>query len=179
MPSILSLLETPEPPHMTMKPRAGTKSIAELNHLIDAVFGHSEVPHFTRELSRAAVFLWHDHFEAAHTIAQDIENADGSLLHGILHRREPDYMNARYWFRRVGQRPSYDCVVAKIKGALLTSKVEIVAKQIAPNDKWDPLRFIDLLEDTARRNEHSYDNLLRQVQAAEIECFLLSLPTRG
>jgi hypothetical protein len=177
MPSILTLLETPEPPHMTMKPRAGTKSIAELNPLIDVAFANIETSRFTRELSRAAIFLWHDHFDAAHTIAQDIENADGSLLHGILHRREPDYMNARYWFRRVGQHPSYDCVIGKIKVALLTAKVEIVANQIAPNNKWDPLRFVDFLEDTVQRNEHSYDDLSRQIQAAEIQCFLHSLPS--
>lgn len=163
---------------MTMKARTGTLPAADLNKKVDAVFVNSEASRFTRELSRAAVLLWHDHFEAAHEIAQDIENADGSLLHGILHRREPDYMNARYWFRRVSQHPSFDCVVGKIKVALLTSKNEMVGSQIAPNDKWDPLRFVDFLEETTRNNEHSYDELLRQVQAAEIQCFLLSLPTR-
>jgi hypothetical protein len=178
MQSILNLLETPEPPHMTMKPRAGTLPIAEINKQVEALFVNSEAPRFTRELSRAAVLLWHDHFDAAHEIAQDIENANGSLLHGILHRREPDYMNARYWFRRVGQHPSFDCVVGKIKVALLTTRMALVAKQIAPNDKWDPLRFVDFLEETLATNEHTYDDLLRQIQAAEIHCFLLSLPSR-
>lgn len=178
MPSILTLLDTPEPPHMTMKPRAATMSIAEIDAKVQATFAKSETPRLTRELSHAAVLLWHDHFEAAHTIAQDIENQDGSLLHGILHRREPDYMNARYWFRRAGKHPSYDCVVGKIKIALLSGHTDLVAKQIAPNDKWDPIRFVDFLEDTAKRGEGSYDQLLRQIQSAEIHCFLFSLPSR-
>jgi hypothetical protein len=178
MPSILTLLETPEPPHITMKVRPGTLSVDQINPQVDAVFVNSEAPRFTRELSRAAVLLWHDHFDASHEIVQDIENQDASLLHGILHRRQPDFMNARYWFRRVGQHPSYECVVGKIKVALLTASVDVVAKQIAPNDKWDPLRFVDFLEDSIRREDNHYDTLLRQIQAAEIHCYLQALPGR-
>jgi hypothetical protein len=178
MPSILSLLETPEPPHITVKPRPGTLPIDQINPQVDAIFATSEAPRFTRELSRAAVLLWHDHFDASHEIVQDIENQDASLLHGILHRRQPDFMNARYWFRRVGQHPSFECVVGKIKITLLTAGVDVVAKQIAPNDKWDPLRFVDFLEDSIRRQDDHYDNLLRQIQAAEIHCYLQALPSR-
>jgi hypothetical protein len=177
MASLLSLLETPEPPHMTMRPRPGTLALDEVNSKIDALLGRSEMDRLERELARAAVLLWHDHFDAAHTIVQDIENADASLLHGILHRREPDYMNARYWFRRVGPHRSFECVVGKIKVALLTTNVEVVAKQIAPNDKWHPLSFVDFLEDNAKRNDTAYDHFMRQIQSAEIHCFLQTLPT--
>lgn len=178
MPSILTLLETPEPPHITMKARGGTWPIEKIDAGIPKVFENSEAPRFTRELSKAAVYLWHDHFDAAHEIAQDIENGDGSLLHGILHRRQPDFMNARYWFRRVGQHPSFDCVVGKVKVALLTLKMDVVAKQIMPNDKWHPLAFVDFLEDSIKRGDEAFDPLLRQIQAAEIICYLQALPTR-
>ncbi len=176
MPSILSLLDTPEPPHMTMKPRAGTLSVDEINTRFDSMVGKSEMDRQEIAVARAAILLWHDHFNAAHEIAQDIENADGSLLHGILHRREPDFSNARYWFRRVGSHRSFECVVGKIKIALLTSHVELVAKQIAPNDKWHPLGFVDFLEDQAQRQDTDYEQLLRQIQSAEIQCFLQTLP---
>ena len=179
MASILTLLDTAEPPHMSMKPRGGTLSIPEVNKRVEASFVNSEAPRFTRELSRAAVLLWHDHFDAAHEIAQDIENANGSFLHGILHRREPDYMNARYWFRRVGhQHPAFDCIVGKIKVAMLNTgtNMDLVSKQIIPNDKWDPMRFIDFLEDTMERKNEASEKFLREVQSAEIHCFLLSLP---
>jgi hypothetical protein len=53
--------------------------------------------------------LWHDargDWDAAHRVAQDIEDADGSWVHGYLHRKEGDESNAGYWYRRAGRPPS-------------------------------------------------------------------------
>ncbi len=50
--------------------------------------------------------MWFDargDWEKAHNIAQDIDNADGSRVHGYLHRKEGDEWNASYWYRRAGQ----------------------------------------------------------------------------
>ena len=58
---------------------------------------------------RAGLLLWNDQFVAAHEAAQSIEGEGverlGDYWHAILHRREPDYGNARYWLRRVGPHP--------------------------------------------------------------------------
>lgn len=176
--TLISLLETPEPAHLTMQKRAGTMSIDAVNAAVAKILGPTEMPRLAKEAARAAVLLWHDHFDAAHEIAQDIENSDGALLHGIIHRREPDYANARYWFRRVGPHPSFECVVGKIKVALLTGAMETEAKQIIPNDKWHPLPFMDFFEHAIKRDEGRYQPVFRQFQRAEIECFLQTLPTR-
>jgi hypothetical protein len=176
MASILSLLDTPEPPHLTMNPRAGTQSVSDLNAQLDSILATRASDQRHCDLIRAAVLLWHDHFEPAHKLAQEVEGADGSLLHGILHRREPDFSNARYWFRRVGaNHPSFDCVVGKVKSALMDAPEEIIAKQIIPNDKWNPLGFVDAIESASRRDDPAYDKLLREIQAAEIQCYLAAL----
>jgi hypothetical protein len=53
----------------------------------------------------AGLWLWHNFLDESHGISQEIETAEGSFWHGIMHRREPDYGNAKYWFRRVGAHP--------------------------------------------------------------------------
>jgi hypothetical protein len=50
--------------------------------------------------------LWHDargDWQAAHAIAQDVDNDAGSWVHAYLHRKEGDQSNAAYWYRRAGK----------------------------------------------------------------------------
>jgi hypothetical protein len=50
--------------------------------------------------------LWHDakgDWDAAHRVAQDIEDADGAWVHAHLHRKEGDETNAGYWYRQAGR----------------------------------------------------------------------------
>ena len=59
-----------------------------------------------RDQLLALILCWHDHWDAAHDLAQQQEGAqDMDLIHAILHRRDPDRDNARYWLRRVGVHP--------------------------------------------------------------------------
>jgi hypothetical protein len=59
------------------------------------------------DLIKSALFLWNDDFELAHEYAQSAQNAEGSYWHAILHRREPDFSNANYWYSRVGSHPVF------------------------------------------------------------------------
>lgn len=57
-------------------------------------------------LSPALAALWHDgrgDWDAAHGVAQEIENPDGAWIHAYLHRKEGDAGNAAYWYRRAGK----------------------------------------------------------------------------
>lgn len=54
----------------------------------------------------ALLALWHDakgNWDAAHRVAQEIEDADGAWVHAFLHRKEGDQSNAAYWYRRAGK----------------------------------------------------------------------------
>lgn len=52
------------------------------------------------DVAIGAMWLWHDFLEEAHKIAQEIERPEGSWLHAIVHRREGDFSNSKYWYAR-------------------------------------------------------------------------------
>ena len=55
--------------------------------------------------------LWHDargDWNRAHSIAQDIDDADAALVHAYLHRKEGDLANAGYWYRRARRAVATD-----------------------------------------------------------------------
>jgi hypothetical protein len=51
--------------------------------------------------------------DRSHSISQSDPSAEGSFWHGIMHRREGDYSNAKYWFRRVGSHPVLTSLATK------------------------------------------------------------------
>lgn len=60
----------------------------------------------SRPLLCAGLWLYVDDLDRSHAISQGIENPAGSFWHGIMHRREGDFWNSHYWFRRVGKHPA-------------------------------------------------------------------------
>jgi hypothetical protein len=54
----------------------------------------------------ALLALWHDargDWEAAHKVAQDVDDETGAWVHAYLHRKEGDLSNASYWYHRAQQ----------------------------------------------------------------------------
>ena len=65
-------------------------------------------------LPRPILALWHDakgEWDAAHQVAQDIDDEDGAWIHAYLHRKEGDAGNAAYWYRRAGRSPGQQSLV--------------------------------------------------------------------
>ena len=61
-------------------------------------------------------WLYLDELERAHEVCQTMEGPTGAELHAIVHRREGDFWNAQYWYRRAGEGGG--------EGARLTKAVE-------------------------------------------------------
>jgi len=55
---------------------------------------------------RAALWIYVDDLDRSHRISQGIDDATGAYWHGIMHRREGDFANSHYWFRKVGNHPA-------------------------------------------------------------------------
>ena len=165
-----ALLTQPGPAALGPESRPGTLAQADLNRALDELFRRHGEP-AKAELIRARLLLWHDHHDAAHTISQSVENPDGSLVHGILHRREPNYSNAKYWFRRLGQHPCFADLAKRVE-PLLAPDTKFVA-QLLPRGAWDAFAFVDAVEAAnGKPVTDARHQLLRAVQQAETEAVL-------
>lgn len=58
-----------------------------------------------KPLLQSAVWLYAEELEKSHVIAQNINTEEGAFLHGMMHRREGDFSNAKYWFLNAGSLP--------------------------------------------------------------------------
>ncbi len=159
------LIGTPEPPALGPQPRDGTLGAKELADKLTAFFERENIPARVQPLLKSAALLWHDHFDESHAISQHIESPEASWLHGILHRREPDYENARYWFRRVGQHEAFRVLTER------TARQE----DLLPAGPWDSLAFIDAVEKAGQGKDAATVSVLRQIQDAEFDVLLAHL----
>jgi len=81
-------------------------ALAGLEELsVDTAFeGQTIADREMAQLCISGLWLLHDFLEESHRISQQIDSSSGSYWHGIMHRREPDYSNSKYWFRRTSPR---------------------------------------------------------------------------
>ncbi len=167
---IRKLLVTAEPAGLGPERRAGVLSESPLNATLNSLFGEAKLPPWQQELIRALLLLWHDHLDASHNISQGIENADGSFLHAIMHRREPDYWNAKYWWRRVGAHPAFPEITGRVGELLKQSGAGELTIKLLPGGKWDACAFVDLCEAVAGFSDREAS--LREIQRIETEALL-------
>ena len=170
---ISEFLATQENAPLGPGPRPGVLAEGDLVSKLDPLLRATKLRAGRQQLIRALVLLWHDHLEVAHTISQGIENTDGSVVHAIVHRREPDYSNAKYWWRRVGKHPCFPEIARRVTDWLKTKGERDLAARLVPRGEWDAFAFVDACEaaaDLPASDERV--RLLREIQRIESEVLL-------
>jgi hypothetical protein len=64
-------------------------------------------------ICQTGLWLRCDFLHESHEISQELHTSEGSFWHAIMHRREPDAFNSKYWWRLVGLHPVLNQLVAE------------------------------------------------------------------
>ena len=101
----------------------------------------------------AGLWLYFDFLDESHAISQaDEGNPERDYWHAILHRREPDASNSKYWWRRVGDHPVL---------AALAEQAPALGYRFTT-----PIDFVDLCEKVRGANSPA-EGLAQRVQLLE------------
>ena len=129
------------------------------------------------EAIKSGLLLWNDALDESHNISQELGNQTGSYWHGIMHRREPDYSNSKYWFGRVGTHPIFPAL--RERALELFEEIQNpsdaladLGQTIAAQEEWDAYQFIDWCQAAEGDSDSDVTRFLQQVQAEEIKLLL-------
>ncbi len=121
---------------------------------------------------QAGLFLWLDELDLAHAHAQAVEytgkHRAGDYWHAIVHRREPDPSNSKYWYRQVGSHPVYPAL--KQQAEALAGAMEQTAdshyQRLWTGSHWEPGLFVDFCSRCSPGS--TADLFARRLQAIEM-----------
>lgn len=133
----IRLIESANSPGLDDQPANAQLAEAMLHQSDDA---WSDVSSEAKQLLRSGLWLLAGDLDRSHNISQNLASAEGSFLHGIMHRREGDFGNAKYWFRKVGDHPVIDELVSKATSVYSGSYEFVDSCQQAMNQA-DPVKI--------------------------------------
>jgi hypothetical protein len=96
--------------------------------------------------------------DESHSLSQNIDTIEGSLWHGIMHRREGDFSNAKYWMRQGKRHPIYIELAARVQE-------DCQQQSIAPPSfaipTWNSAGAVDAVQSALRHSASTSLNLRR------------------
>jgi hypothetical protein len=133
---------------------------------------------------KAALHLWNDSLAAAHELVEHLKSPSGAALHGIMHRREGDFDNAKYWFHQAGDHPAFHSLQSRAASYLrqqtiLRGPLKEVFDQMINQGNWNPYLFINAIAiQESHFGEEETRSLLEHLQQLELEALIRFLESR-
>ena len=176
-PAVLNLLSEPvrkvmgTSTHDTYTRLVGFDPIESVEPILRSIKPTQVLEGLTRDFdlalcALAGTWLWFDHEPRAHTLVQGHSDGTGALWHAILHRREGDFSNAKYWLRQVGTHPAYPAIAARVSGMLHDLPADKSLLRLAASS-WEPASFVDFVADVERSSDPSRRRLAVEIQQCE------------
>ncbi len=147
-------------------PNANAESLLRRLTLPSA-FRHAQVADRNMaECCLAGIWLYHDFLDESHKICQEIETPSGSYWHALMHRREPDFSNSKYWFRQVRTHAVFEPLY--LAASELAAGITAAPGWLGKSSTWDPFAFVDFCEQCSSGNNNLV-MLCRQIGQREWE----------
>ena len=109
---------------------------------------------------RSLLFIAAGGLDQAHRLVQEISTSNAAYIHGIVHRVDDDFDNARYWFRRARVHPA---------AAEMYRRAAAHSLVVSSHPIWDPSLVTDMVE-TSRTTGVTEE--LRVILTIEFEVLL-------
>lgn len=97
--SILAAIDAAAIPGLSDQPKDAGLAAA-ITHCDDLAW--RKLPPSNRSMCESGLWLLAGDLDRSHQISQENHSVLGSFWHGIMHRREGDFGNSKYWFAKVG-----------------------------------------------------------------------------
>ena len=180
-PRVREILEANPDAYSELVPRGGTPARArEVLEGIsaDQLFDRPVTSRVDADGVLAGVWLWLDGLDESHQVVQSAQSGTLAFWHAIMHRREGDFWNSKYWYARCRNHPAL-ADLAPAANELLGAGSPAL-NDVLDSGHWDADGFVDLVERVHRKPA---SDPLRQaavkLQRLEWERLLASCATRA
>ena len=113
-----------------------------------------------------SLWLWHDWLDEAHAIAQRLHNETGSFWHAIMHRRQGDFANSKYWLKHCQAHPALRAIGNQATVLLGELPADNRLLRLTM-DGWNAEYFVDLVEQQHARPDVDLAPILVVLQLLE------------
>lgn len=114
----------------------------------------------------AGLWLWHDGLEESHRISQGVLDSTGSFWHAIMHRREGDFSNSKYWYARAAGHPCLQTLAAQAMPMVHREPADKALLRVILNG-WNANAFVDLVESASGNEADPRHAIAVQLQQLE------------